>query len=84
MGRPRADPTSAAAEFASLGLNGLTVGGKQPVMYGQKQPPAMYGGNDFGPPSAQPNYVSAMRAMPAAGARRGGAINQQVHAPRPF
>ena len=79
--RPRADPTSAAAEFAALGLGGVGFGAKPKgpgfAPQGRQQPP--FGGTPmggppmggYGPPqsAAAPNYMNAMRAMPAAGAR---------------
>ena len=63
---PRPAPAASAAdEFAALGL------GKQAMPYGTKQPPygqPPYGQSGFAPPGA-PSYVSAMRALPAAGSR---------------
>lgn len=85
-GRPRADPTagrppmsaqSAAAEFAALGLGNVKPPQPSAGMpqYGMKQP--AYGQpSPFGQPAAVPNYVQAMRALPAAGSRS--------NAPAPF
>lgn len=75
--RPRADPTSAAAEFAALGLGGVGFGsksggfasGKAPMYSSAGMGGAPMGMSGFGQRMPTPSHVAQMRALPAAGGR---------------